>query len=124
MGGVDNIGMLFAGGSMNVGNDTTVHNGLSEQVLGDTFWRRWYNTIFFGANYKGRSYTCLLGISAILVSVLIDLDHLYLPMVFNQKRPLHLPFLVAIWTCVYLYSSRRAGRLFKFMLRRKNESFR
>lgn len=102
-----------------------IYNRTNRNILNEvhgssiSFWRRWYNTLFFGPHYKGRKYTCLLGFSAVLVSVLIDLDHIYLPKILNQRRPLHLPFLVVIWSCVLLYRSYHIGWIYKFMLRNK-----
>lgn len=43
---------------------------------------------------------CLCG----LLSVFIDLDHLVAPL-FKVARPLHIPFLVVIWSCCFGYGT-------------------
>lgn len=87
-----------------------------KQVLGSS-WRRFWDTIFFGPNYKGRKYTLFyILLFGLVGSVFMDWDHFFIRE-FNRIRPLHIEiWVISILLCGYFCTSVHR-RIYNFMLR-------
>jgi len=96
-----------------VGNNSECNTVVCKQVLGETFWKRFWKAFVFGTNNKVRIYPLPLLLFFGLAGVLIDLDHLVIEQV-QRIRPFHLEYFIGIWVvgiCYYAYCHRRIHKL-------------
>jgi len=103
------------GGAMNARNNTTVHNGLSEQVLVTSFWGRWWDTLVMGTYGEMRKYSLLVLTLYGLAGSLVDLDHLFIQQT-QRIRPIHLEYwfivgIVCIGYNAYIYRCVHKSRM-------------
>lgn len=110
MGGVDSVGGLFAGGAMNDRSNTTVHNGVPEQVHRTTeCFVSWWNSMVVGTYRKMRVHALVLFCLGGFYGVFIDVDHIAIKAT-NMARPCHLFYLLGsfiIFIGTYTYYNRR-----------------
>ena len=94
--------------NIGAGNST-----ISRSVHSTSFWRRWWNTLVFGADYKGRKYTLLvLLFFGLCGSVFIDFDHFFIQQ-FQMVRPFHLPIWIISGIFCFSYYSYLYRRVYK-----------
>ena len=117
MGGVDNNDSVSFGGAMNDRSNTTVHNGVPEQVYRTSFWRRFFRMLVFGKGDKIFIYQFPhILFYGLVGSLFMDFDHFFIRQL-QMARPFHLPIWFGSIIFVGCYVTYIRGRVFHSSIR-------
>jgi len=95
--------------------------GENDRMAKQVLWRTRIvlHGLLFGTHHKVRKYTLLILLCFGLAGVLIDLDHLVSP-IFKSSRPLHIPYLIAVWIVCIGYCAHVYRRIHKTSIGNKD----